>query len=319
MTTIGDAAFYGCSGFNGSLTIPNSVTTIGERAFYNCSGFTGDLKIPDSVNAIKDYAFDGCCSFTGSLTIPNSVTEVGKYAFRDCRALTGLVIGKNVRLIGDEAWYNCENMETIECLAEEPCEADFTIFACEKYFLEEKATLVVPKGCLEKYKAVTPWCYFIAITDRTPIPVMIITMSENLELEEGLDFKLVPTITPAYATNKYIGWSSSDWKVVSVDYDGWITAIKPGTAIITATTSNKLTATCKVTVIAKPSGIEDIDGDSKTVRVENGEIVIDGEGKAEIFNISGVRVAVSNGGRVSGLPKGIYLVRSNGKTVKLRL
>jgi hypothetical protein len=40
MTTIGNYAFSGCSGFTGTLTIGNSVSTIGDRAFGGCSGFT---------------------------------------------------------------------------------------------------------------------------------------------------------------------------------------------------------------------------------------------------------------------------------------
>ena len=57
VTSIGDNAFYRCSGFDGTLTIPNSITSIGNRAFYGCSGFTGDLVIPESVTSLGDYAF----------------------------------------------------------------------------------------------------------------------------------------------------------------------------------------------------------------------------------------------------------------------
>ena len=81
VTTIGRFAFLGCSGFTGSLTIPNSVTTISNYAFKNCSGFTGSLTIPNSVTTISNYAFDNCRGFTGSLTIGNSVTTIGDMAF----------------------------------------------------------------------------------------------------------------------------------------------------------------------------------------------------------------------------------------------
>ena len=99
-----------------------------------------------------------------------------------------------------------------------------------------------------------------------------------------------------------------------------VEALKAGTATITAATANGLTATCTVTVTAKPSGIEGVDGDGvPAVSIEGGEIVISGDGVAEIYSLTGSRVAVANGGRISGLPRGIYLVRLAGKTYKIAL
>ena len=57
LITIGKSAFEGCGGFE--LIIPNSVTTIGERAFYDCSGLTS-LSIPASVSSIGYAAFAEC-------------------------------------------------------------------------------------------------------------------------------------------------------------------------------------------------------------------------------------------------------------------
>ena len=69
-------------------TIPNSVTTIGERAFYYCSGLTSVI-IPDSVTTIGNEGFDGCSSLT-SVTIPDGVTTIGDFAFGECSSLTNI-------------------------------------------------------------------------------------------------------------------------------------------------------------------------------------------------------------------------------------
>ena len=81
VTSIGDFAFYGCSGLT-SITIPNSVKSIESGAFYGCSGLTS-VTIPNSVMSIGNSAFGGCSGLT-SVTIPNSVTSIGDYAFYDC-------------------------------------------------------------------------------------------------------------------------------------------------------------------------------------------------------------------------------------------
>ena len=108
LITIGNYAFYGCSGLTGNLAIPESVTTIGEITFHGCSGFTGNLTIPESVTTIGYEAFEGCSGFTGSLTISESVTTIGSRAFYGCSGFTGnLTIPESVTTIGYEAFEGC--------------------------------------------------------------------------------------------------------------------------------------------------------------------------------------------------------------------
>ena len=133
VTTIGDYAFFGCSGLTSitipesvikieanafisctalnSVTIGNGVTSIGASAFCNCSGLTS-IEIPDSVTTIDQQAFEACSNLA-SVTIGNSVTTIGNYAFYNCSNLASVTIGNNVTTIGDYAFYNCSSLTNI--------------------------------------------------------------------------------------------------------------------------------------------------------------------------------------------------------------
>ena len=110
VTSIGPAAFYGCTGLT-SITVPGSVTSIGARAFYNCIGLTS-VTIPDSVTSIGVQAFEGCTGLT-SVTIPDSVTSIGSAAFEGCTGLTSITIGNGVTSIGWEAFSGCKRLTSI--------------------------------------------------------------------------------------------------------------------------------------------------------------------------------------------------------------
>ena len=150
VTSIGDYAFYLCSGLT-SVTIPNSVTSIGSWAFYYCSGLTKvivpnfdiknwcsikfgnyyanpllyahhlysdenteitELVIPDGVTSIGSFTFPGCSGLT-SVTIPNSVNSIGNSAFFGCSGLTSVTIPNSVTSIGAEAFYSCSGLTSV--------------------------------------------------------------------------------------------------------------------------------------------------------------------------------------------------------------
>ena len=69
----------------------------------------------------------------------------------------------------------------------------------------------------------------------------------NIELNNGETHKMEVIILPSNA-NQSVAWSSSDQSVAFVNSSNVLRANGYGTAVVTATTSNGLTATCTVTV-----------------------------------------------------------------------
>ncbi|MDR2908541.1 MAG: Ig-like domain-containing protein [Oscillospiraceae bacterium] len=89
------------------------------------------------------------------------------------------------------------------------------------------------------------------ITGTITIPVKSVAIGNDFELAVGGTKDLIATIDPKYASVKE--WTSSDPAVATVDQDGLVTAIKAGTATITASTvGSSVTGECTVTVKAKP-------------------------------------------------------------------
>lgn len=82
------------------------------------------------------------------------------------------------------------------------------------------------------------------------VSVTGITLSPaSKELKTGETFVVKAVITPTDADNKKVTWKSSNDATVSVDANGKVSALKEGTAIITATTDDgSKTATCTVAV-----------------------------------------------------------------------
>ncbi|HFN9826025.1 TPA: Ig domain-containing protein [Enterococcus faecium] len=74
-------------------------------------------------------------------------------------------------------------------------------------------------------------------------------------LTVGATETLSATVSPETATDKSVKFTSSDETIAVVTpVQGKVTAVKAGTATITATTSNDKTATCEVTVTAASEG-----------------------------------------------------------------
>lgn len=76
----------------------------------------------------------------------------------------------------------------------------------------------------------------------------IILSETELILRRNLSSKLTAKITPADSIITSLKWSSSDTKVATVSADGTVRGVNYGTAVITATAPNGVSASCNVTV-----------------------------------------------------------------------
>ena len=93
----------------------------------------------------------------------------------------------------------------------------------------------------------------------------------EVTIKEGDSVTLTATVKPDDAADKSVSWSSSDDAVASVA-DGVVTGVKAGSATITVTTTDGgKTATCKVTVEAKPVAVESVSLDKSELTLEVGD------------------------------------------------
>ena len=89
------------------------------------------------------------------------------------------------------------------------------------------------------------------------IPITEVYLDKSsATLTEGDTATLTATVLPENTTySKDVSWSSSNVAVATVDLMGKVTAKSAGTAIITATTENGMTASCTITVNKKDTNI----------------------------------------------------------------
>lgn len=86
-----------------------------------------------------------------------------------------------------------------------------------------------------------------------PVDAASVSLSKDtLPMYPGSSESLRAHILPAEA-DQALTWTSSNSNVASVDHAGRVTALSEGSAVITASTANGLSAKCTVTVTKRPS------------------------------------------------------------------
>lgn len=114
------------------------------------------------------------------------------------------------------------------------------------------------------------------VTVIDPYAVTGVTLDRTtLSLEMGETATLVATVLPEEARDKTVTWSSGNTAVATVDQQGKITTVSPGTAQITVTTKDgSFSASCALTVVERVVPITSIsyeEKDGRTVKLNMGE------------------------------------------------
>ncbi len=225
VTSIGDQAFYGCSGLT-SITIPEGVTSIGFYAFYGCSHLA-TVNLSRSVTSIGWYAFYACP--ITSITIPERVTEIAYGSFWDCKSLTSVTLPSSVASIGDMAFNGCSALTSV--IIENPTPVSIT---SDVFTNRANATLYVPAGSKAAYEAADYWKEFKAIVEMAPLEtfaVMLDGVEQTLEgkwvVSDDTDFIVSSSVYYRVTGRKArsMGDVNSDGKITIADVTALVNVI----------------------------------------------------------------------------------------------
>ena len=313
VTEMGSGTFSYCTSLKSAI-IPNSVTDLGQGAFYGCSSLAS-VTIGNSVKTLGYGTFYQCTSLT-SVNIPNSVTSIGSQVFYECKKLAVVGIGSGIEDIYSNAFEKCERLTDVYCFAEKvPYANSYSFRDC--YI--EYATLHVPAGSLDAYKAKTPWSGFM---DKVQITGKVKLNKTELSIQKDKTETLIPKFSPATYPDQSVTWKSSDKSVVLVTSAGKIKGLKAGTATITCTSASTGTkAKCKVTVVdggVKLNKTKATIEKGKTVTLTATVTPSTLSDKSVTWKSSNKKVAtVSSSGKVKGVKAGTATITCTSKATGL--
>lgn len=263
---IGETAFYNCDNLTSVTFLSTNIRSMGNRIFSNCDNLTSVI-LPGNLQSIPHQMFYYCEKLE-SITIPESVTKIEYEAFAGCLNLSSLILPQNISSIGESAFSHCANLESVVIPNGVTVISNNTFLGCtdltsisipqsvknifpKAFYNCNNLTTVYYDGTPEEWNEIT----ISSENDILKNVDVIYTKVSNISIaprtatiKTGEDLTITATITPDTAINKNIEWTSDKPDIAAVD-DGVVTGIKPGTAVITATTvDGNYSATCSITV-----------------------------------------------------------------------
>lgn len=350
---IGSGAFYFCKSLV-SVAIGNSVKTINPSAFASCTSLT-QIEFPESVSEIRDGAFWGCDALTsmkigknvevlgdnifascksltkievskdnpnyssdnnslfnkdktellcypagntGKFDIPNTVQKIGNYSFAGCTGLTSASIPNSVKNVGTGAFLDCSTLTEITIPNSVTIIGDFPFSGCTALTTMTLGMAKISNKFTPKLKTLTLTESVESLKDsRFDIEDAIYCLSEN-----------PPKCYPLYEVYNSFNYNTS----------------KNATLYVPAGCSSKYKKAEGwkefQNIKEMDSGVEDVVSEETAIRVVDGCIVIDGtaaDAAVEVYDMTGKAVYRGAAAEIPSMPRGIYIVRIGGKSVKV--
>ena len=182
---------YGCK----NTIIPSSVTAIDEEAFFECQ--MTSIQIPSSVKTIGGSAFNSCRKLT-EITLPEGVETVEHNAFSNCESLTMIEFPNTLKTFGYGMLEGSNHLMNIVSNIESPTELRDNVFGSND-IIYSQATLWVPRGKVNTYKALEGWnrfeLYDELLRDTLTKPTITynghyVTMANNKEQRANIYYSL---------------------------------------------------------------------------------------------------------------------------------
>jgi len=235
-------AFY-CTRFSSPIIFPENLVYIGDGAFLE-SNLPGKVEIPPMIDCVKSTSFN--CTAITQVICGDQVLMIERDAFGRNGELRYVELGKNIQFIGEKAFGDCPQIQTIVSFAKEPAKATGAFTGCDF----ERTVLEVPVGCVDAYRHADGWKDFHNITEHRELAIDI---SEIECLEQGVTREAIIRSEGAWKVTQCPSWvhvtpmesSSKDNLTITVDPQDFTAEGREGTIEFTLT-GKKYTTQVKV-------------------------------------------------------------------------
>ena len=272
VTSYGSQMFYDCDALT-TVKLGSGMKTIPESMFEHCDVLES-LRIPRRVTTIGDNAFKDCVKLT-SITIPRSVTKISSNAFSYPKILTIYGVSgtyaetfakeNSIKFVDQQIKATAASLDKTELTINKGAAAQLNLSVTPENFtdiVDWKSTdtniVTVSDNGVVKAVGVGTATVKVTVGDVSATckvtvlqPVTGINLNKSSLTMDALGtFQMTASVYPDSANDKRITWSSSDPAIASVNENGLVTALKKGTATITAAAmdGSGVKSTCKVTV-----------------------------------------------------------------------